>query len=89
MMEAGNLKSRAALKRNTKELKICEQGAVLSFQGCLGQLQKQFFINSLQILCAGNVGKNKNLSTFALEMKREGQILPACLGDPTKLGLSF
>lgn len=62
MMDTGNLRRRAAPKRDPKGLEICEQGtAALSSQGCLGQQQKKY---SLQSECARNVG----------EKKREGSI---------------
>lgn len=82
MMETGNLKIKAPLKRNTKGLKICEQGILLFCHSKDVWDNSKNNRNSLQIEYAGSVGKHKSVGVFAVERKREGQILPACFGRP-------
>lgn len=89
MMETGNLKSRAALKRNTKGLKVCEQGILLFCHPKDVWDNSKTILNSLQIKYAESVGENKSVSPFPWRGKEKGKYYLPALGEPRKLGLSF
>lgn len=89
MMETGNLKSRAALKGNTKGLKVCEQGILLfCHPKDVWTTAKPFLIlykSSMQEV----LEKIKVLVLLPWRGIEKGKYYLPALGEPRKLRLSF